>query len=240
MNHKLNNTLFNKLSAKGFTPSHAAEVGVYHPETSNIYNYISNNTRCTLIEPDPDSIKRINEHFKQRQNIKLYTVALCDHVGSVDLIQRGASTFSSAISSSPSIVNDRYIVNDTDKFTVEATTFDRIDDGSIDLISIDIEGGEWFVIKHMTSRPDVISVETHGAAYINPYIAEIRDWVRSNSYVPWYKDNSDTIYVNKERISVSMGDKIGLVLKDIHLLLRRAKKKVKLALKPPLRSGTHS
>jgi FkbM family methyltransferase len=240
MNHKLNNTLFNKLSTKGFTPGHAAEVGVYHPETSNIYNYILNNTRCTLIEPDPDSIKRINEHFKERPNIKLYTVALCDHVGTIDMIQRGASTFSSAIPSSPSIVNDRYIINDTDKFSVEATTFDRIDDGSIDLISIDIEGGEWFVIKHMTSRPDVISVETHGAAYINPYINEISEWMRSNNYAQWYKDNSDTVYVKTGTIPVSMSDKIQLFIKDIHLLLRRATKKLKLALKSLFRTGARS
>lgn len=240
MKHELNNTLFDKLTAKGFVPAHAAEVGVYYPDTSNIYNYILNNTRCTLIEPDPESIRRINEHFKQRQNITLHTVALCDHVGTIDLIQRGASTFSSAISSSPSIVNDRYVINDTDKFTVEATTFDRIDDGSIDLISIDIEGGEWFVIKHMTSRPDVISVETHGAAYINPYISEIENWMRVNNYVQWYKDNSDTVYVNKSRISVGMSDKTRLFLKNIHLLLRRAKKKIKLALKSLFRAGTPS
>ena len=120
MNHKLDNTLFNKLKQKGFSPTHAAEVGVYYPETSNIYNFIVNDIRSTLIEPDPDSIKRIKEHFSDRKNIELHTVALCDFTGSLDLVQRGASTFSSTLSSSPSIINDGYTVQEGDKFTVEA------------------------------------------------------------------------------------------------------------------------
>jgi hypothetical protein len=61
---------------------------------------------------------------------------------------------------------------------VRCTTFDRLDDGSIDLISIDTEGSEWFVLKYITSRPDVISIETHGAAYTNPYLDEIQRWMR--------------------------------------------------------------
>lgn len=231
MNHQPNNTLFNKLRQKGFLPTHAAEVGVYHPETSNIYNYITNNTRCTLIEPDPDSINRIRKHFAGRDNIELHTIALCDYTGTLDLIQRGASTFSSALENSPSIVNDGYIVDEGDKFTVQATTFDQIDDGSIDLLSVDIEGGEWFVIKHMTSRPAIISIETHGAAYINPYIKQIQNWIHENGYTPWYKDNSDTVYVKQNTIAIGLPDKIELFLKDLHLLLRRIKKKLKIFLK---------
>jgi FkbM family methyltransferase len=231
MNHQLNNTLFNKLRKKGFLPAHAAEVGVYYPETSNIYNFIINNIRCTLIEPDPDSINRIRKHFAGRDNIELHTVALCDYTGTVDLVQRGASTFSSTLESSPSIVNDGYIVEDEDKFTVEATTFDQIDDGSIDLLSVDIEGGEWFVIKHMISRPAIISIETHGAAYINPHIDQIQNWMNENSYTPWYRDNSDTVYVRKNTVTIGLLDRAKLFIKNMHLSFRRAKKKLKLFLK---------
>lgn len=235
MEHQLNNALFNKLETKGFPPKHAAEVGVYYPENSNIYNYIVNNIRCTLIEPEPNSISRINKHFADRENIELHTVALCDYTGTLDLIQRGPSTFSSTLESSPSIINDGYTVDDEDKFTVDATTFDQIDDGSIDLLSVDIEGGEWFVIKYMTSRPSVISIETHGAAYINPYIDKIQDWMVKNGYEQWYKDNSDTIYVKKNIIPISAFDRINLFLKNSHLAIRRGKKKIKISLKSLLR-----
>lgn len=235
MDQQLNNTLFNKLEKKGFSPKHAAEVGVYYPENSNIYNYIVNNIRCTLIEPEPNSINRINEHFADRKNIKLHTVALCDYTGTLDLIQRGPSTFSSTLESSPSIINDGYTVEDEDKFTVDATTFDQIDDGSIDLLSVDIEGGEWPVIKHMTSRPSVISIETHGAAYINPNIDKIQNWMDENGYSQWYKDNSDTIYVKENIISINLFDRISLLLKNLHLVIRRGKKKIKIFLKSLLR-----
>ncbi len=95
-------------------------------------------------------------------------VVVFDKAGTVELVQREASTFLKYLKSSPAIINDECIIENQDTFKVKAVTFDEIDDGTIDLLSIDIEGGEWFVIKHMKSKPKVISIETHGAMYTNP------------------------------------------------------------------------
>jgi len=35
-----NNYLYKKVKQKGINPVHVAEVGVWHPETSNIYKFI--------------------------------------------------------------------------------------------------------------------------------------------------------------------------------------------------------
>ncbi len=222
------NLLYKKLSARGFNPEHVAEVGVFHPLTSNIYPWIMQDIRCSLVEPDPKSIRQIKEHFSRQTNITLYEVALFDREGTIELVQREASTFVSELSSSPAIVNDGYIIQEQDKFTVECKTFDQIDDGTIDLLSLDMEGAEWFAIKHIASRPRVIAIETHGATYVNPYLAQIIEWMRNNNYHIWFKTGTDSVFVKEGVFDVSFGDKISLAWKNLclfcHCLRKRAKR----------------
>ncbi len=226
MNEQPLKMLYRKLSKKGFNPAHVAEVGVWLPETSNIFDYIEAGVRTTLVEPDPESIRRINERFGENTNVTLHTVAAFDYEGTLELSQREASTFVSSLESSPAIVNDGYVVDEKDQFTVRCTTFDTIDDGSIDLISIDTEGSEWFVLKHMQSRPAVISIETHGAAYTNPHLSDIQAWMSKNAYVLLFKDKSDSVYVQQKRVDVTLGDRIRLAWKNAMLALRRLRKQL--------------
>ncbi len=223
--------IFKKLQKKKFIAAHVAEVGVYHPETSNIYDYIKRGIKSTLVEPDPHSIKLIGEHFPNQHNITLYPVALYDFNGKVTLSQRAASTFVSTLTTSPALVNDDYQVNKDDLFEVEAMTFDKIDGGDIDLLSIDIEGSEWFVIKHMKSRPTVISLETHGGIYLNPHLDQILDWMKKNGYVIWYKDNSDTVFIDPNEIRLDWTDQVRLLWTNFRLSLRRTRKRLKRSLK---------
>ncbi len=78
---------------------------------------------------------------------------------------------------SPAQVNDDYQIRKEDRFQVGCVRFDEIDDGSIDLLSVDTEGSEWYVLKYLKSRPLVISVETHGKSYLNPFFGEISAWM---------------------------------------------------------------
>ena len=201
------------------------------PETSNIYEFILAGTRCTLVEPDPDSVAAITAHFSGRDNVSLHPVAVYDKRGSLELVRKGASTYASAIGNSPVIVNDQYRSRPEDKFLVDAVTFDEIDDGSIDVLSIDIEGGEWFVLKHMVSRPAVISVETHGGLYRNPYRAQIAGWMRGNGYELWYKNRSDSVFVRQPSVSVSALDKARLLRANAQLQLKRIEKHAKRLLR---------
>ena len=226
MNEQPLKKLYVRLQKKGYRPSHVAEVGVYIPETSNVFDYIEAGVRTTLVEPDPASIERIETRFGDYPNVTLHRVAAYDFEGTLDLSQREASTFVSELATSPAIVNDGYVVSDEDKFSVDCTTFDKIDDGSIDLISIDTEGSEWFVIKYMSSRPDVISIETHGAAYENPHIDDIRSWMSTNGYAVLFKDKSDSVYIREDRIPRSIGDRLALGWKNVMLAARRLRKRV--------------
>jgi len=215
--------LYSKVTCKGYSPSHVAEVGVWHPINSNISRFIDEGIKTTLVEPDPESIQLIKKQLDGK-NVFLHEVAACDFNGKVDLYQRKESSFVCSLPGSPAIINDDYEVSTTDRFTADAQIFSEIDDGTIDLISIDIEGSEWFVIKHMVSRPAIISIETHGGMYTNPYIHELEEWMQSNSYTLWYKDRSDSVFVLSNIIHVGLTDKIRLYVSNLLIKFRSTKR----------------
>jgi len=90
--------------------------------------------------------------------------------GTIAHSRKASSTFISTLDSSPALINDGYQISEEDQFMAKAITFDEIDEGQFDLVSVDIEGVEWYDIKHMKSRPAVISLKTHGKYYINSKI----------------------------------------------------------------------
>lgn len=225
MNSKSNDLLYNKVTSKNFTPKHVAEVGVWHPKTSNVYLFIKDNIKTTLVEPDPKSISLIKKEFSNDTNVSLIEAALCDYNGEIDLYKRESSTFVTSLPSSPALVNDNIDLNKTDKFTAKAKKMNEIDDGSIDIISIDTEGSEWFVIKNMISRPTILSIETHGGAYKNPYINEINNWLQVNNYTLWYKDKSDSVFIFNNKLPVTIYDKLKLIGSSLLNTLKSIKKK---------------
>ncbi len=214
--------LYKRSTSIGFEPLYVAEVGVYIPETSNVINYIESGIKTLLVEADPKVVERIKNKFGSLSNVVCKQVAVFDHNGVVKLAQRASSTFISSLKS-PAIINDQYAIKEEDEFEVRAVTFDTLDNGKIDLLSIDIEGAEWFVLKHMKSRPAIISIETHGKYYLNPYTTEILQWMDSNGYEIWYKDKSDSVFTLKSRIKVKQLDRMKLGVKNFQLSLRRAK-----------------
>jgi FkbM family methyltransferase len=193
----VNDRLYRRTKALGIAPTHVAEVGVYVPESSNVLGFIEDGCAAELVEPDPACLARLRERFAGYANVTIHPVAIHEREGRLALYQREASTFAKGLPSSPSIANDGYTPSDDDLFEVVATTFDRIDDGMIELLSIDTEGCEWYVLKTMRSRPAIISVEMGFRAYRNPFAAEIRAWLASNDYVLWYRDKSDSVFIRR-------------------------------------------
>ena len=216
---------------KGFNPKIVAEVGVWHPNTSNIYSFIEDGIKTILVEPDPKSIKLIKEKWNNKPNVILHEVALCDFNGKIELCQRESSTFVSSLPNSPALANDNCNIEQSENFIANAIKFSNIDDGNIDLISIDTEGSEWFVIKNMISRPTIISIETHGGVYVNPYINELKYWMNDNNYILWLKDKSDSTYVLKDKITLTIYDKINLLVSNIFIKYKVIKKRISKKLK---------
>lgn len=218
---------FRKLKAKNYTPQNICEVGVYYPEESNVMDFIKGGISTTLIEADPEYASKIRSFFAGYPNVKIIETAIFDFNGTIELCKREASTFVSVLDKSPAIVNDNCQKEQTSTIVVKCVTFNEIDKGDFDLISIDIEGAEWYVIKHMVSRPNILSIETHGKYYTNPNIKQILHWAKINNYVEWYKDDSDTIFVKKDVFVISLLEKLQLLLKNLQLSLIRMKKPIK-------------
>ena len=219
--------IYRKCQQKNFTPRHVAEVGVYLPETSNVADFATEGVRTTLVEAHPTYVEAIRAHFETNENVTLHPVAIYDAPGQLKIVTRGASTYIEHIAAPPSVINDGTSPETDDTLVVSAERFDAIDDGTIELLSIDIEGSEWYVIKHLRSRPSVISVETHGKLYTNPYMGEIQAWMDAQNYQAWYKDNSDTVYVRRGAWPLTLAEKQQLFFKNLHLRFRKNKSKVK-------------
>ena len=211
------NRIYEKLLPKKITFKHVCEVGVYVPETSNILEFIRAGVRATLVEADPEVAEKVQAAFGSF-NVRIYPVAVWDTTGTLKLSKAASSTFATELPNSPARANDRYHISEELTFEVPCVQFSEIDDGTIDLLSIDIEGGEWYVLKHLRSQPKVLSIETHGKYYTNPFMPEIAAWLQRHSYVLWYKDGSDSVYIKQGLFAVGLLDQ--LETKQAELLIR--------------------
>lgn len=200
--------LYRKCLDKGFKPTHAAEVGVYYPETSNILGFIKDGCKASLFEPDPGCVEKIRSYFSEYSAVEVFPYAITDYVGKASLYQKGASSFLDNLEVSPAKANDSYVPSNEDKLEVEARKFSEFDDGGIDLLSVDTEGGEWYVIKNMVSLPTVIAIETDARNYVNPFLDEIVGWLSGKGYCIWFSDKSDTIFMKRNSFKLSLLERI--------------------------------
>jgi FkbM family methyltransferase len=216
--------LFQRCNNKNLSFFLVCEVGVYLPETSNILDFIEDDVKTILVEPDKESLSRIYKYFGNKKNIEIYPYAVYDYNGKLELIQRSASTFVRDLPKSPALVNDNYTIDNKDTFEVECKEFNDIDPGNIELLSVDTEGCEWFVLKNLASRPKVISLETHGKYYTNPFINEIKEWLDRNDYSIWYKTRSDSVYFLKGSLNIGVIENIELLFMNVLINFRKLKK----------------
>jgi len=218
--------LYRKVIEKNIDIRHVCEVGVFLPEMSNILDFIlKDRLRTTLVEPDNRSIAAIRDFFRDYPNVTLLPYAVYEYHGTLELVQRNASTFVSTLPYSPAQVNDNYDIRQEDTFTVECRKFDELDNGSIDLLSVDTEGSEWYVIKNLVSRPKVISVEMQGKSYVNPFFKEISAWMEKEGYEKWYMNKTDIVYYQQGALSITAGERLQLSLMDAYVRFRRARKR---------------
>ncbi len=227
-------SFYHKLVKRSIVARHVAEIGVYHPQTSNVFEFILQGIKTTLVEADPDIAKLLKHEFENHPNVSIYNVAIYDKKTTIKFVRKGSSSFVSDLQNVPAVINDGVSMEDVEYIEVPAITFDEIDPGDIDILSVDIEGAEWFVLKHMISRPKVISIETHGGLYVNPFLPSIQKWMRENNYSVWYKTNSDTIFIKNSIIDLNILDKMRLFFQNRAIALRRVRKQVKKQLRAPI------
>ncbi len=204
----MKNKLYRFCKKKNLKIDSVAEVGVYYPETSNIIDFINEGVPTLLVEADPIIIEKINSYFLNKKNVTVYPFAIYDKEEPVTFFRTSASTFLGNLDSSPALVNDKYKPNEEDKFSVQAKLFSSVDNGKIDLLSIDIEGAEWYVIKHLVSRPKIISAEWLSGEYSNPFMKEIKEWMKNENYKLWFIDDTDGVFYKSGEIEFSFREEV--------------------------------
>lgn len=182
-----------------FIPQHVCEIGTHIPDNLHCKDLLNTTTKFSLIDANPECINQLKSIYGHFRNIDIINSAIGDYCGKINLYNRwntpDASAFIEGLPYSPSIINDGYSQKDHDIIVCDCITFDKIDTGDIDILFVDIEGAEWLVLKHMISRPKIISIETHGQKYINPFMDDINTWMENNKYTVISKDFSDTFYM---------------------------------------------
>lgn len=172
----------------------AAEVGVLSFETSVIRAFIQNGVQCDLYEAIPDFCRDITASIAPYKNVTLHEVAVADYDGTMELCMAGPSTFNAAQDVSPAINHDGYDKAKAKVISAKCVDFAGVDPGDYDLVTIDVEGGEYSVLSRMKSRPKVIALETQSRDYCNPRLGSITDWMLENGYSVWVWNDTDTIF----------------------------------------------
>jgi FkbM family methyltransferase len=188
-----------------------AEIGVFRYECSVVREFIEAGIECHLYEPVPTFCETIEVALGRYPMSKLFRFALSDTDKELELYLAGdvgASTFSADISASPAILNDDFKPSRESALTVECRDFAKVDPGDYDLVSIDVEGAEWPIIKSMKSRPVLLAIETHFRNYRNPNLAQIHHWAMTEGYNLWYVDESDSIFIRGEPPKKSFFDRL--------------------------------
>ena len=181
------------------------EIGVGHIGVCYGALYWDNpDYNLTMFEPHPKYYKEIVEAASNRNNVKIFNVAIGDFNGKVNFFDSETSSY---VEGTKSVIyqQDKNGVFGSDnsrkesslqKIEVDIRKLSDYDDGKIDYLRIDTEGHEWFALKHLISRPHIINIETHefDALYINPYFYEIEEWMDINRYRKPSMNHNDSVY----------------------------------------------
>ena len=175
------------------------EVGVFAPNSSHIRNLIPNSKKVIMIEAQKEHADAIKMAFNHYDYVEVHNVAIYkENLDKIKLYCKNEAAFIEGIAS-PETVIMNYAPNENHAFYVTARTFDNYDDGDIDILTVDIEGAEWYVIEKLKSRPKIICLETHykPPIYINPHMDDIEKWMVEYNYEKYCEDVSDTVYIRK-------------------------------------------
>lgn len=164
------------------------EVGVGDEFTSKsraFWDGAGNNV--TLFEPNPFLYASLARKAGPYRNVKLYNVAISNENRFGHLVSAGLLSY---LPEFPSPINTIFRgkltpMLDAFKVSVNIMTFDRFDNGTIEMLILGMEGAESTVFETMRSRPHVIILNNHYAndyRYTFPRIEVIQNWCRDNQY----------------------------------------------------------
>jgi len=190
-------------------PSHVAEVGTFNPGHLQVLPFLfDDKCRVQLFEPNPECVSKLRAAFREAKNVEINEVAIGEEYGQailqVPVARRncpnaGSSAFLQGVRSPYHAREAAGRKEEMDDIRVEIAPLSEFDDGGIEVLAVDTEGGEWGVLLGMVSRPKVIGLEMRGKfGYENPFTSSIEQWMADNGYVEYFRGETDNIYTRNK------------------------------------------
>lgn len=186
------------------------EIGVGDSRGVSTLELIKNGASAIVFEPNKIFYNDIVSHLGEISGLTILNKGIYHTPGIQKFYDKWATTFIGEMyDSSGAKIQDSYILDEKDSFFCAVDTIDHFDNGKIDLLCMDCESCEWFVLEKLISCPTIVQIETH-SFYSNyePFnIEKIREWFVDNDYSLFANNESDSIYVKREYL-----DNVGLDL----------------------------
>ena len=190
-------------SCINWTPKVVFEIGV-GPANSCRSKQFWGRSECHLFEPVPSFHEVLEEEASSFENVHVHNVAIYKEERIVTFVENGGLSFIEGIDSPlvQSYTAKRRQEHNPSLFPrikVQAKTIKSYDKGNIDVLLMDMEGSEWYVLESLVSRPNFIAIETIVGRYKNSHMAEIENWMASNDYIVLVRsrDEQDSFYVKR-------------------------------------------
>jgi len=178
------------------------EIGVGESYTCRTKRFWGSEIECHLFEPNPILYKELVDIAKEYKNVYIHNVAIMDKSGEEEIFLMNNCSYINNIISPVALHQgfDSDVIKNAPKVKVKSETIDKFDTGDIDVLLIDTEGCEWFVLEKLISRPKQIVIETStigpdGKPIPNKNIDKILFWMWENNYQFILRDENDSHFV---------------------------------------------
>lgn len=192
------------------------EVGAFDGLSwSNTFSLAVAGWKGLFFEPQPDYFLQCTNNYKRFPKVKVINSCVGNYTGEIDLYTGFslATTDLESLREYEKIDWFKGILNEDRKIKSKIDTLDnflKIEnyEKDFDVLVIDVEGAEYEVLKGFTIskwKPKMVIIELHED---NEYdslkknLKEMLDYFKENNYKKVYKDENNSIFVNKEIINL--------------------------------------
>lgn len=178
------------------------EIGVGQAYSCRTKRFWGSEIECHLFEPNLILYKDLIDQAKEYKNVHVYNVAITDKCGEEEILLMDNCSYINGIDS-PMVLNHGLAndaIKNAQKIKIKTETIDKFDKGDIDILLVDTEGCEWFVLEKLISRPRQITIETNtvgqeGKLIYNKNLDKILFWMWQNNYQLALKDQNDSHFM---------------------------------------------
>lgn len=146
--------------------------------------------KCVLFEPLFSYYEEIKNAISKYPNVELHNIVIYDYNGQCDFIENGQLSYIQGLNSPYVQFGGSHNITKS----ICCARISEFDKGDIDLLLLDMEGADWFALKHLISRPQTIIIETQCSIYHNPFLNEIQEWMQINKYRQIDKVGADSVW----------------------------------------------